>query len=269
MPALVNDAGPGLGGYSVLSPAPQVNPNQQNQNTPNQPPDTGTSRASGASFTPGPIPNIDIYARAEVMANNAYDKAVAQLNQNRLNTLTQYGYTGKVDPTTGVVSGVAVDPHSLYGSLQQLLHNQAVEDTSAQNAAQDRGLVGGLAHQAASELRYAHGGQDTALGSDLQSKLADMQTQQQVAAETKDNTLWQAEEAQLNAELQAEYNQEIASLIAALAGGGNGSGDKSSTDTNVPGGDQNLTPNYRDNNPGGVRWTAPRGRNGKPVLGRI
>lgn len=236
MPAMVNDAGPGLGGYSVLSPTasaaatptPPVNPNQQ---------DTGTSRASGASFTPGPIPNIDIYARAEVMANNAYDKAVAQLNQNRLNTLTNYGYTGNVDPTTGVLSGVRVDPNAIHGQLQDLLHNQALEDQQATFAAQDRGLLGGLAHQAGSEMRFQHGSQDTALGTNLTQALADYQSQQQDAAQAKNDALWQAEQTAANAATANQEGESIDQLIASL---GNPKDVKPADQTPVTGGSGNA-----------------------------
>lgn len=174
------------------------------------------------------IPGADQYASASVSANNAYNNALAQINQNRLNTLTQYGYTGSVDPTSGVVSGVRVDPHSIYGQLQQMLHGAAVEDQNALFAAQDRGLHGGLAHQAAAENKYQHGAALTGLGNSLQGQLAGFQNQQQSAAETKNAALYQAEQAQLDAEMQAEYNSQIQDLIKQLANGqNNGSNDNS------------------------------------------
>lgn len=152
------------------------------------------------------------------MANNAYNKALAQINQGRLNTLTNYGYTGTVDPKTGVVGGVRVDPHSIYGQLQQMLHTQASEDQNALYAAEDRGLHGGLANQAQTELRYQHGAQDTTLGNQLQGTLSDYQNQQQQAAEARDNALWQAQQAELEAELQAEYNASLQAFLAGFLG---------------------------------------------------
>lgn len=186
-----------------------------------------------------PIPNAPGYASAEVMANNAYNAALAQLNQNRLNTLTQYGYTGSVDPTTGVLSGVQVDPHAMHGQLQDLLHNQAVEDMQARTSGQDRGLIGGLAHQAGSELRFQHGSQDTQLGQNLEQQLSDFQGQQQSAAEQRDAALWQAEQDAANQAVSDQEGQTIDQLIQALgdpsavkqdtstsasSGGGSGSG---------------------------------------------
>ena len=173
------------------------------------------------------IPGADQYASAEVMANNAYNNALAQLNQNRLNILTQYGYTGNVDPSTGVVTGVRVDPNAQYGELQQLLHGNAIEDRNAVTAAQDRGLFdGGLANQALSEARYAHGAADTQLGTSLESALSGLQEQQQSAAETRDNALWQAEQSALDAELQGEQSQTLEQL---LQGGYTGSSGSSSS----------------------------------------
>ncbi|MDE2098580.1 MAG: hypothetical protein KGL39_15100 [Patescibacteria group bacterium] len=172
-----------------------------------------------------PIPGVDQYAAADTLATNAYNKALAQINESRLNTLTGYGYTGTVDPNSGVIGGVRVDPNSVYGSLQQLFHTQALQDRNAQWAAEDRGLHGGLANQARTELRYAHGAQDASLGNDLLSRLSGYAEDQRTAAATRDNALWQNEQARLDAEMQAEYNQSIQDLISQMAGGqGKGKG---------------------------------------------
>lgn len=169
-----------------------------------------------ADLVTAPIPGADQYAGADVLATNAYNKALTQINSNRLNTLTSYGYTGTVDPTTGVVGGVRIDPNSIYGDAQQLFHNQAIEDRNAQFAAEDRGLFGGLAHQAASELRYQHGAQRTKLGGDLQSALGNLDLQQQQAAESRNNALWQAEQAANTAEMNRQANLSIQDLINSI-----------------------------------------------------
>lgn len=160
-----------------------------------------------------PIPGAAQYAQEATLANNAYDKALAQINRNRLNTLTQYGYTGTIDPKTGTVTHVGVDTHSMYGGLQQLLHGAASEDMNADMAAQDRGLVGGLAHQGRAEAHYGHQADLTNLGEQLTGSLSDLQDQQQAASETKDNALWQAEQDQLGAELTAEQNDALQQLL--------------------------------------------------------
>lgn len=163
-----------------------------------------------------PIPGAGSYASADVLANQAYNNALAQLNSQRLDTLGQYGYAGTVDPTNGVLTNVHVDPNSIYGSLQQMLHNQAAEDQQAVYGAQDRGLVGGLAHQAASELRYGHGAQDTQLGTALEQDLNALQQQQQAAAETRDNTLWQDQQAAADSAIQQQEQETIDQLTQSL-----------------------------------------------------
>lgn len=192
-------------------------------------PDPGSKDNSNSSGS-GPIPGIDVYGPAATLANNAYAKALLQLNQNRLGTLTNYGYRGDINPDTGIVGNIRVDPSAMYGQLQQMLHNQAIEDRNAEFGVQDRGLTGGLAHQASSELHYAHGAQDTRLGTSLLGQLSDFQTQQQSADEARNNALWQAEQAQLGSDLQAKQNATITDLIHQLLGGGgsnDGSGDGS------------------------------------------
>lgn len=188
-----------------------------------------------------PIPGGPVYAQEATLANNAYNNALASINKNRLNTLTQFGYTGHVDPTTGVVTGVGVDPHSTYGALQQMLHGAALEDQSANWSAQSRGLVGGLAHQALSQAHYAHGADLTNLGQQLTGQLDTLQNQQQTAGETRDSALWQAEMDQLSSTLSGQPNDTLDQLLnqgqdTGSAGGssGGGSGGGSNTPTYKP-----------------------------------
>jgi len=182
------------------------------------------------------IPGADGYANADVLATNAYNKALTQINSNRLNTLSSYGYTGTVDPTTGVLGSVRIDPNSIYGNAQQLFHNQANEDRNAEFAAEDRGVFGGLANQAKSELRYQHGAQRTQLGSNLQSALGDLDQQQQQAAEARDNALWEAQQTALQNEMQNEYSQTISDLLDQLLNPSNpkGNGDTNTTPPVTP-----------------------------------
>lgn len=188
-----------------------------------------------------PIPGADVYGQEATLANNAYNSALAQINKNRMNTLTQFGYTGTVDPTTGVLSGIGVDPHSMFGALQQQLHGDALDDRSADMAASDRGLLGGLAHQGHSLAHYSHGAALTSLGQQLTGSLDQLQNQQQTAGETRDAALWQAEQDQLNAELAAEPNQTLDQLLnqgqdtgSDDGSSGGGSGGSSNTPTYKP-----------------------------------
>lgn len=187
------------------------------------------------------IPGADQYASAEVMANNAYNNALAQLNSQRLNTLTSYGYTGNVDPHTGVIGGVHVDPNAVYGQLQQMLHGDAQADHNAQLAVEDRGLFGGLANQARTATHYAEGADATALGTSLENALAGYQQQQQADAETRDNALWQAEQQALDAELQAEQSDTLDQLLTGGYGGAGTTGSHSGGSGGSSGGSTGST----------------------------
>ena len=159
----------------------------------------GTPGGGGAGGTDGSNPDGTYYApnpeyvlaqENYAAANSAYGKALARLNQQRTGLLRQYGYMGDVDPTTGMVKNVRVDAGNSFGQLQQLLHGQALEDQNAQYNAEDRGLVGGLAHQAESELHYQHQAQSGNLANTLMSSLSGYDDQQQQAKEALDQALF-------------------------------------------------------------------------------
>lgn len=195
-----------------------------------------------------PIPGGPVYAQEATLANNAYNNALASINKNRLNTLTQFGYTGNVDPTTGVVTGVGVDPHSTYGALQQMLHGAALEDQNASWGAQSRGLVGGLAHQALSQAHYAHGADLTNLGEQLTGQLDALQNQQQTAGETRDSALWQAEMDQLSSTLSGQPNDTLDQLLNQgqdTGGSGGGSSAPPSKPGKTPTASGGRAPTYR------------------------
>lgn len=155
---------------------------------------------------PAPIPGVAGYAGAAALATRAYNNTLAQLNQQRQAALQSYGYLGSIDPTSGTITNVRVDPMNPFGQLQTMLRSQAQEDQTARYASQDRGLVGGLANQQLSDLHYQHGGQSAQLGTTFANQLADFQNQQTGAAYTRDEALWNAE--QLAAE-QAIQNQDF------------------------------------------------------------
>jgi|SRR5579884_449168 len=146
-----------------------------------------------ADMVTAPIPGMDTYAGADINATNAYNNALARINQNRLSTMRQFGYTGTVDPTSGVITNMAVDPNNQYGNLQQLLRNSALQAQQDQFAAQDRGLHGGLANQAVSNDKYAFGLGSQQLGTQLTDALSSLQDQQDSAAYTRDAALQDAE----------------------------------------------------------------------------
>jgi len=156
-----------------------------------------------------PIPYPDLYAQAAAAANAAYSRALAQINEQRTNLLHSYGYLGDI-AGSGVVKNIRVDPKNPYGKFQLMLRNQAFEDESAQNQAQDRGLHGGLANQAYTNLKFTHGGESAQLGQELTGGLSDFQKQQNDAQYQRDQALYQAMLEQLTLALQqGNFNPPI------------------------------------------------------------
>lgn len=141
-----------------------------------------------------PVPDVGSYQQADVLATNAYNNALARINQQRQSTLQQYGYGGSIDPTTGTLSGLHVDAANPYGNFQQMLQGAALQSEQDQFANQERGLRGGLANQAITADKNAFGGQSAQLGSQLADALSGLQDQQDQAAYTRDSALWQAEQ---------------------------------------------------------------------------
>lgn len=167
-----------------------------------------TSGVPTGDLINSPIPDTSGYESADVLAMNAYNNALAQINQQRLATLQQFGYKGTIDPATGTITGLGVDPNNPYGNLQQLLGTSA--DQSMQDAASNlaRGLHGGLANQAVTADKNVFGGQSSQLGTDLENQLEGFQNDQSNAAYTRDNALWQAEQtAAENAVSQGQFDQ--------------------------------------------------------------
>lgn len=150
------------------------------------------------------IPDSPLYAEAALAASTAYQQALAALNAKRSGTLRQYGYLGDIDSTSGTVKNVRVDPTNPYGALQSLLRSSALASEDARDAAEARGLHGGLAHKAESRVRYEHGRQSAALGSSLTSTLGGYQQEQDEATRARDAALYQAKLEALRRALEAQ-----------------------------------------------------------------
>jgi hypothetical protein len=191
-----------------------------------------------------PIPGATGYESATLAAKTAYQNALARLNQQRGDTLRQYGYAGDINKDTGVVDNLRVDANLPYGQYQQERQQHADQYQEARDAAQARGLgKGGLAGQAVSRLRYGFGADDAQLGQGLSGAISGFQDQQNQAAYSRDSALY---DAQLQAARDAIAAQQFdpanvggldvpegpdwGSIIAGLLGGG---------DTN-PGGSDNT-----------------------------
>lgn len=150
------------------------------------------------------IPGGSVHAGAALLAKTAYQKTLARINQQRGSTIQQAGFTSQIDPNTGMVSGLAVDPNNQYGDFQTLNRNQAQQDESSRWTAQSRGLGtgGGLAAQMRNQTRFDFGKQDAALATGLQGALSGYTDQQTQAANERDAALYQAELAAAQAAQQ-------------------------------------------------------------------
>lgn len=157
----------------------------------------------GVYFAPptGAISAAQDYAGA----NAAYQRALVRYNQQRTGLLKSYGYLGDVDSGTGMVKNLRVDAGNPYGQFQQMLRAQSQEDDTAKYSAEDRGLHGGLANQAVSNLKYAHGGESSNLAQSLFGNLSGIDADQLDAKGALDSTLWQLQQ---QAALQAIQNED-------------------------------------------------------------
>lgn len=140
-----------------------------------------------------PIPGAAAQGQAELAAKTAYQQALAKLNGNRMNTLRQFGYTANIDPTSGTITGLTVDPHNPYGTYQQTLRSAAQAGDAARDDAISRGISGGLARQAEDQAHYDFGAATGQLATDLQGQLVDFQGQQDDAKSAMDSALYEAQ----------------------------------------------------------------------------
>lgn len=179
----------------------------------------------------GGIPGAAVIAQAEAAGLAQYKKALAQFNQQRQNTMTQYGYVGDTSQDTGVVSNMRVDPTNPYGIYQSLRHNNAMQYTQLRDQAFDRGLGGkGLGAQGVAEARFGWGSADAAMAQALQQTLSGFDRGQQDAYSQYQNLLWQMELERIR-----ELSQNMPAYYPGGGGGGDGGGDGGSGAGVVPG----------------------------------
>lgn len=153
------------------------------------------------------IPDPSVYQGETAAALRAYQQALAAIGARRANTLQSYGFTAKVDPTTGQLSNYSIDPYNQYGQIQQLFGTQELGDHALEENNVGRGLgSSGLAQQLANRLRTAHGGQTLALGQQFLGDIGQEALDQVGARNTySDATL----QAQRDAIAQAIQNQQF------------------------------------------------------------
>ncbi len=179
----------------------------------------------------GGIPGAAIIAQQEAAGLAQYKKALATFNQQRQNTLTQYGYQGDTNADTGVVSNMRVDPTNPYGIYQTLRHNNAMQYSSLRDQAFDRGLGGrGLGAQGVAEARFGWGSADAAMAQALQQTLTGFDRGQQDAYSQYQNLLWQLELERIR-----ELSQNMPTWYPPSGGGDSSGGDSGGSQGVVPG----------------------------------
>lgn len=150
----------------------------------------GTGGSSG-----GGIPGGALIAQQLAYAKKAYENALAKITNQRQTLGRTSGYTFDVDPESGVMRSMRVDPQSLYGTFQMLNRQQADRDEAARGSAVERGLGsgGGLAAQLRSDAKFQSGQEDAQFSSSLIDTISQLALQQQDAKNAYDQAKWQAE----------------------------------------------------------------------------
>lgn len=165
----------------------------------------------------GGIPNMGIYRQYQTEAKLAYDQALARIKQQRGTLMQQYGFTADVNDKSGTFENVRLDPYNQFGQVRTMLNRQALSLDDVRNQAIGRHITGGLARQGERGLRYLHGAESQALGSQFSQGMYELLGLQQDAEARYRRAL-------LDAELEALRN----AIANGLWSGGGGSGGGSS-----------------------------------------
>lgn len=144
------------------------------------------------------IPGGSQYARAALLANQQYKQRLADLNKQRQQSMITAGYTGDIDPESGLLKNFRVDPTSKFGGFQLLNRAQAQqgEDVRGQNIERGLGTGGGLAAQNRANARFDWARQDTDFARGVQDQFSAFDR-------TQMDWLFERDQALYNAELQA------------------------------------------------------------------
>lgn len=96
----------------------------------------------------GPLPGSGAFGIYQSQAQTAYQNAMAQIASQRSNVLSQAGFGGNYDPTTGAFTGVSGPlANAPTGSYQQMMLGNAQQHAADQAAIAGIGFKGGLARQ--------------------------------------------------------------------------------------------------------------------------
>lgn len=170
-------------------------------------PTTTNSAPATAPSGQRPIPYAGIYLEQQALAQQAYEAALAQLNEQQTSLFNRFGLrmnNGKTE----------VDPLNQFGEYQQLRRQQATELDDIEANTRGRGLFGGVAGQALNPARYAHGIQNLGLSNSFLDAFKGIQSQRNEALITKNRALMEAERDQLyNAIDNEDYTPPATSAI--------------------------------------------------------
>lgn len=186
------------------------------------------------------IPGGSQYARAALLANQQYKQRLSDLNRQRQQTMISSGYTGEIDPTTGLLKNFGVDPTSKYGGYQLLNRGQYQqgEEVYAQNIERGLGTGGGLAAQNLGNARFDWGRQDADFARGVQDQFSAFDR-------TQMDYMFDRDQALYNAELQAAQDAIGAGDYGSPGGGDDG---------------------YSGDDPSGAQDPAESGGNAAPLL---
>ena len=111
------------------------------------------------------------YNNSNILAQSAYQQAVAALRNQKSQTVQSYGFT------VGNKGNVNIDANNTYGQIQQLYHQQGQDLTDLGNAQNTAGLTSwygrsGVANSQRAQALYEQGAQTTDLLKDFQAKMA-------------------------------------------------------------------------------------------------
>jgi|SRR5579884_214203 len=199
-------------------------------------PGVGAGAAPAIPGSPIPLAAGD-YLNADLQAKTAYQNALAQINSNRQSALQTYGYTGSIDPNTGTITNMQVDPNNPFGQFQNMLRSHALNQQQVESTNLARGIGaasgprgGGLAAQGITADKMSFGADSAQLGQNIMSTLEGLQGQQTSAQTTMNDALWQNElQSAQNAILNQMFDQADFSGIQDP-----GYGDTGSTDPSLP-----------------------------------
>lgn len=157
------------------------------------------------------IPDPGVYQGETAQALQAYQSALAAIAQRRAQTLQSYGFTAKVDPTTGQLTNYGIDGSNPYGQLQQLMDQQQGQQSQLSQNNLARGLgTSGLAAGLAQRLHNAQGGQTMGLGQQFMGEISGEANDQVAAQNAYSSARTQAQLDAINAAIQNQQFQQVA-----------------------------------------------------------